>query len=49
MTDLLARIGAADRTELTDPRHYNIRWLELMNELKPQLRALRDRPVVPRR
>ena len=22
---------------LTDPRHYNIRWLELMNELKPKL------------
>jgi nucleoside-diphosphate-sugar epimerase len=37
VTDLLARIGDADRATLTDPRHYNIRWLELMNELKPRL------------
>jgi hypothetical protein len=22
---------------LTDPRHYNIRWLELLTELKPSL------------
>jgi hypothetical protein len=22
---------------MTDPRHYNIRWLELMNEIKPRL------------
>jgi hypothetical protein len=22
---------------LTDPRHYNIRWLELLNELRPQM------------
>src|SRR3954447_14714216 len=37
VTDLLARIGNADGTMLTHPRHYNIRWLELMRELKPQL------------
>ena len=44
------RHARADRSAptaamLTDPRHYNIRWLELMSELKPQLRALRHRPV----
>jgi nucleoside-diphosphate-sugar epimerase len=37
VTDMLERLGAVDRTELTDPRHYNIRWIELMSELKPQL------------
>src|SRR3954466_7394086 len=37
VTDLLARIGQATPAELTDPRCYNIRWLELMNELKPSL------------
>jgi nucleoside-diphosphate-sugar epimerase len=37
VTDLLERIGAANPAELTDPRCYNIRWLELMNELKPSL------------
>ena len=45
---MLARIEAADRTKLTDPRHYNIRWLELLSELKPQLERFADRPVVPR-
>jgi nucleoside-diphosphate-sugar epimerase len=34
-TDLVERLADADSTELTDPRHYNIRWLELMNELRP--------------
>jgi nucleoside-diphosphate-sugar epimerase len=37
VTDLLARVGDANPAELTDPRCYNIRWLELMNELKPSL------------
>jgi nucleoside-diphosphate-sugar epimerase len=37
VTDLLERIGGANPAELTDPRCYNIRWLELMNELKPSL------------
>jgi nucleoside-diphosphate-sugar epimerase len=37
VTDLLARIEDADRADLTDPRCYNIRWLELMAELKPRL------------
>jgi nucleoside-diphosphate-sugar epimerase len=36
-TDLVERIEGMDRAQLTDPRHYNIRWLELMSELKPQL------------
>jgi nucleoside-diphosphate-sugar epimerase len=37
VTDLLARIDLADRASLSDPRHYNIRWLELLNEVKPRL------------
>ena len=37
VADLLARIDVQDRTGLADPRHYNIRWLELMSELKPNL------------
>jgi nucleoside-diphosphate-sugar epimerase len=37
VTDLLDRVGTASPAELTDPRCYNIRWLELMNELKPSL------------
>ena len=37
VTDLLGRLGDAKPDELTDPRCYNIRWLELMNELKPSL------------
>jgi nucleoside-diphosphate-sugar epimerase len=36
-TDLVERLAGADKAHLTDPRHYNIRWLELMNELKPSL------------
>ncbi len=37
VSDLLARIGDADRAMLTDPRCYNIRWLELLYEVKPLL------------
>ncbi len=37
VTDLLDHVGGASPAELTDPRCYNIRWLELMNELKPSL------------
>jgi nucleoside-diphosphate-sugar epimerase len=36
-TDLVERLAGAEKAQLTDPRHYNIRWLELMNELKPSL------------
>jgi nucleoside-diphosphate-sugar epimerase len=34
---ILASIDVEDKTMLTDPRHYNIRWLELLNELRPQI------------
>jgi nucleoside-diphosphate-sugar epimerase len=34
-TELVERYAGADSAHLTDPRHYNIRWLELMNELRP--------------
>jgi nucleoside-diphosphate-sugar epimerase len=37
VSDLLARIDPGDFAGMTDPRHYNIRWLELMNEIKPRL------------
>jgi len=37
VTNLLERIDQEDRARLTDPRCYNIRWLELLNELKPAL------------
>ncbi len=36
-SDLVNRLEGSDKTTLTDPRHYNIRWLELMSELKPSL------------
>jgi nucleoside-diphosphate-sugar epimerase len=37
VTDLIARLDDADPATLTDPRGYNIRWLELLNELTPQI------------
>ena len=37
VTDLLEHIGGYDGAKLTDPRCYNIRWLELLSELKPGL------------
>jgi nucleoside-diphosphate-sugar epimerase len=36
VADLLTRLDLGDRAYLTDPRHYNIRWLELLQELKPR-------------
>lgn len=39
VSDLLERVGSADRAQLTDPRAYNIRWLELLHEVKPVLDA----------
>jgi nucleoside-diphosphate-sugar epimerase len=36
VADLLRRIDV-DRTQLADPRYYNIRWLELMHELQPRI------------
>jgi nucleoside-diphosphate-sugar epimerase len=35
VTELLRVVGDWNREELTDPRKYNIRWLELLGELKP--------------
>ncbi|MGI9081343.1 MAG: NAD-dependent epimerase/dehydratase family protein [Thermoleophilaceae bacterium] len=37
VSDLLGRIDLADRAKLSDPRHYNIRWLELLNEVGPRI------------
>lgn len=37
VADLLARVHPADPAALTDPRHYNIRWLELLNEVRPRV------------
>jgi hypothetical protein len=34
---MLAEIDLSDRSTLTDPRFYNIRWLELMHELEPRI------------
>jgi nucleoside-diphosphate-sugar epimerase len=34
---VLASIDLEDKTMLTDPRFYNIRWLELLNEMAPQI------------
>ncbi len=34
---ILASIDVDDKTMLTDPRFYNIRWLELLRELTPQI------------
>jgi nucleoside-diphosphate-sugar epimerase len=37
VADLLNEIDVGDRSMLTDPRHYNIRWLELLHEVKPRI------------
>jgi nucleoside-diphosphate-sugar epimerase len=37
VSNLLERIDTRDRAMLTDPRHYNIRWMELLNEVKPRI------------
>lgn len=37
VNDLLPRVAERDRAWLTEPRHYNIRWLELLEELQPTL------------
>jgi nucleoside-diphosphate-sugar epimerase len=39
VSDLLEKIGSVDRAFLTDPKCYNIRWLELLHEVKPVLDA----------
>jgi nucleoside-diphosphate-sugar epimerase len=37
VADLLATLDPEDRAMLTDPRYYNIRWLELMHEVQPRI------------
>jgi nucleoside-diphosphate-sugar epimerase len=37
VSEMLAEIDLTDRSSLTDPRYYNIRWLELMHELEPRI------------
>jgi nucleoside-diphosphate-sugar epimerase len=37
ITGILDAIDVEDRAMLSDPRFYNIRWLELLNELAPQI------------
>ncbi|MGH2953249.1 MAG: NAD-dependent epimerase/dehydratase family protein [Solirubrobacterales bacterium] len=39
VADLLPRIDLSDPAKLTDPRFYNIRWLELLSEVKPRLES----------
>jgi nucleoside-diphosphate-sugar epimerase len=38
---ILASIDVEDKTMLTDPRFYNIRWLELLAEMTPQIDQFR--------
>jgi nucleoside-diphosphate-sugar epimerase len=37
VSDLLEKIDVADRAMMSDPRYYNIRWLELLNEVAPRI------------
>jgi nucleoside-diphosphate-sugar epimerase len=39
VSDLLQHLEGVDRAQLTDPRQYNIRWLELLHAVKPSLDA----------
>jgi nucleoside-diphosphate-sugar epimerase len=39
VSDLLERVDLEDRAYLSDPRHYNIRWLELLHEVRPRIEA----------
>jgi nucleoside-diphosphate-sugar epimerase len=39
VSDLLARVDGENLAGLTDPRCYNIRWLELLHDVKPLLDA----------
>jgi len=39
VSDLLEKIGSADKAARSDPRCYDIRWLELLHEVKPVLDA----------
>ncbi|MBN1528603.1 MAG: SDR family oxidoreductase [Thermoleophilaceae bacterium] len=37
VSDLLSEIDIKDRAQLTDPRYYNIRWLQLLHEVQPRI------------
>jgi nucleoside-diphosphate-sugar epimerase len=37
ITGILSAIDVDDKAMLSDPRFYNIRWIELLNELTPQI------------
>ena len=37
ISGILNAVDVRDRTMLTDPRYYNIRWLELLNEVRGQI------------
>ena len=39
VTEMLSRLEGIDAAQLTDPHHYNIRWLELLCEVQPALDA----------
>jgi len=39
VTDLLGHVDPDDRVYLTDPRAYNIRWLELLHAVKPTVES----------
>jgi nucleoside-diphosphate-sugar epimerase len=39
VTDMLQRLEGSDPAQLTDPRCYNIRWLELLCEVRPAFDA----------
>jgi hypothetical protein len=36
VSHMLEKIDLEDRSSLTDPRYYNIRWLELLHEMEPR-------------
>jgi nucleoside-diphosphate-sugar epimerase len=37
VSEILAEIDLSDRSSLTDPRYYNLRWLDLMHEFEPRI------------
>jgi len=37
VTEMLGKLEGAEPAQLTDPHHYNIRWLELLCEVRPAL------------
>jgi nucleoside-diphosphate-sugar epimerase len=39
VTDMLEKLEGRDPAQLTDPHYYNIRWLELLCEVRPALDA----------